>query len=179
MVSTARNVVLRAQRQPAEAALQAGAEVPLAREEDDEGLLDLGESRVRQPLPGLAPGEQDGVLVEWAVADGLPRQRVERIVLEDRDQPAGPRHPLHLRHEPGALRGWHVMEDADREAQVERRLLVGQRLAGAIGGIARPGIPARGPLGHAAAQVDPAQRAEAPLEEGVGLARTAADVERL
>ena len=71
------------------------------------------------PLDGLDPGrvkqirrpsgEQHRIAVERTSGDGQPRQGIDRIVLEDDHQSAGPDHARHLVQERGPLLRRHVM----------------------------------------------------------------------
>src|ERR687888_820192 len=79
--------VLRSQRQPCEPALE---RVHAPGEEEQvlaAHVLEASGAEERRELP---PREELHVLVERAVADHAPRERVPRVVLEDGDEPAGP-----------------------------------------------------------------------------------------
>ena len=57
---------------------------------------------MEQARRGFALVSSFGAAVELTVTDGLPRQRVQRVVLEHGDQPAGAADPLHLLDQGGA-----------------------------------------------------------------------------
>src|SRR2546423_7144178 len=87
----------------------------------------LERGSAEEPLQ-LAPRQELHVLVERAVADDPARERVQRVVLEDRDEPAGPDDARRLAHERQPVGAVDVVEDADREPEVEPRVVVGEPL---------------------------------------------------
>src|SRR2546430_8960658 len=87
----------------------------------------LERGSAEEPLQ-LAPRQELHVLVERAVADDPACERVQRVVLEDRDDPAGPHDPRCLAEERQPVGAVDVVEDADREPEVEPRVVVGEPL---------------------------------------------------
>ena len=131
----------------------------------------------RKQALGLRHPEHLRVLSELAAAHDEPGQRVERVVLEDHDEPAGARDARQLGHEARALRRREYLHDADREREV--KLAVRERKAVALGElVADAGIGARGCLEHAGRDVRADERREPPGEVAVGEPDAAADVER-
>ena len=71
--------------------------------------------------------DQHGVLVERAGVHGVPRKRVQRVVLEDEQQPVRCKHATNLAEQRDVLRVRNVVEHARRERDVERRRAVRNR----------------------------------------------------
>src|SRR2546423_8326089 len=85
----------------------------------------LERGSAEEPLQ-LAPRQELHVLVERAVADDPARERVQRVVLEDRDEPAGPDDARRLTHERQPVGAVDAVEGAGREPEVGPRVAVGE-----------------------------------------------------
>ena len=68
----------------------------VAREELDVATPWAETAASEQTRRGLAPGEQLHAAIELAVTDGLAGERIQRVVLEHGDEPAGAADPVHL-----------------------------------------------------------------------------------
>jgi hypothetical protein len=135
------------------------------------------QARVAQEGGGGVPAQQDRVLVEHAVGHDAAGHRVERVVLEDRRDAAGPQHARHLGRERAPARRRHVVHDADREDDVDRAVLDRQRRAVVMAELGLGDLDGRA-VEHALDDVDADDLAEAPDEVPVGRADPAADVDR-
>jgi len=114
--------------------------------------------------------------VEFAARNGKAGQRIERIVLDDADEPPGPHHAPHLVHEMRPF-GWRdVVQHADRGHQIEAGVVEGKAPAveGAVVDVAvvgaRPRDAGRG-------NVNTAQTADHAAQQRMKAADAAADIE--
>ena len=112
--------ILRAERKPAEPGLERTQPREAAREKQI--VLNAGRrpSRGTQSLRQTARKNQFGVLVERTRIHRMNRQRVQRIMLEDRDQATRSRDPVQLLQPRHMLLVGDVMEHAGRECDIER-----------------------------------------------------------
>ena len=122
------------------------------------GFAHAGAGVGEQPRRLAAP-EQDGVVVERAAVHGETRQRVPRVVLDHRDEPAGPDDPRELRGEFRALGRRHVVEDGEREREVVGAVVEREppAVVGPVGAL-RVRLP--GALDHRRREVDAVHRRE-------------------
>src|SRR5262249_15607269 len=70
-----------------------------------------------------------------------------------------------------------MVEHADREADVEGSVLVGDRLSSAVFAVLGPGVSLTSAREHLRRDVDPGQPGNPAFQEAIGLPRPAADVE--
>lgn len=84
-------------------------------------VIDLrrGPARRCHARAHLARSDQHGIGIERAVPHRVAGQRIERVVLEDHQPPAGARHPAQFTQPAQMLGLGDVVEDAGGEADVE------------------------------------------------------------
>src|SRR3569832_1697783 len=94
--------------------------------------IDLAQAAGRKQTPDLASAKQGCITVKFASHNGQPRQRVERIVLNDANESSGTRDTPHLLDEVRAGGGCDVVQHADGGDQIEAGVV--KRKAAAIEG---------------------------------------------
>jgi hypothetical protein len=109
------DVVLGAERQGTECTLESAGDCPHPGHEQDVARVDDGKADAPHPPVGLAPAEQDSIVVELAAVNGEPGERMQGVVLEDHGQSSPPRDPAKLLHTGLPSFGVDVMEEADRK----------------------------------------------------------------
>ena len=129
-------------------------------------VVDVGEAGLAHQPPRRARAEQHGVLVERAAEHCEPRQRVERIVLDQAGDAAGPHHAAHLGKEAGPGVRRHVVQHAAGEGEVEGAVGIGQtrRL---VGGVVHAGPLALRPLDRFLGDVAAGDAVEDAVEIGM------------
>src|SRR5216683_5654318 len=151
-----------------------------ARRRDRENIsgADIAEAGVPQQRLGVAPPQQDRVLVERAGVDDVPGHRIERIVFENRKQSAGTKHAADVVDKCRPLRDGNVMKHAARERGINR--LVGEGKVSPIEHfVAHAGIPLACGRYARRRNVDPCKRADVLEQLLMGIADSTADVEQL
>ena len=120
------------------------------------------------------------MLVEHARVDGVPRQRVQRIVLEDEQPAAGREHTANLAEQCDVLVVRDVMEHARRQRDIERTVRVGNPPAVEMAELGRGAVPSRTQIQALARDVEArhARRGQVPREERHRIADAGAEVER-
>ena len=126
---------------------------------------------------GLAPSQQHCILIERAAQHGKPRQRIERVVLDQADGSTGTDHAPHFGNESGPVRRRNVVDHADRESQVERIIVIGKARR-RIGTVVGPGIVGFRPLDRFTGNVAAAQFRKQGAAERVQSADATADIQR-
>ena len=121
--------VLRAERQVAQAAFDAPHERRRPRQQREISRTDVAQSGILEQPPRLARPQQHRIAVELATHDGQPRQRIERVVLDDANQAARPHHPSDLTQEAKPSVRRDVMQHANRHREIERSVAIGQDIA--------------------------------------------------
>src|SRR3569832_1127957 len=81
--------------------------------------IDLAQAAGRKQTPDLASAKQGCITVKFASHTGQPRQRSERIVLNDANESSGTRNTPHLLDEVRAGGGCDVVQHADGGHQIE------------------------------------------------------------
>jgi hypothetical protein len=112
-------VVLRAHGQGGHEALQRPQRLQRAGEEAGVGRLHLGKARLALPPHEIGGRDQHRVLVEGTGGDDVAGHRIDRVVLEDRQQSAGLEQPPQRGQQVHVLGGVDMVEHAGREDQVE------------------------------------------------------------
>ena len=139
-------------------------------------MTNLAQPGVAQELAGLAGTQQNGVDIKRAPPDRKPGQRVERIVLDDTDEPARADHTSRLAQERGPIPGRNVVHDTGGEDHVE--LIVGARKQHPLVGLVLHGRVGQARLRKALFRhVHAAQPDEMIAHEGMKRSDAAADVE--